>query len=87
MDKLDLPDALDVIYSYIVDDASPTFVSAMGEATFRHETRERLDTALNRPLDPDEAKQYDRERWGMQAGSVPQAVKDETWGKAYGEPH
>ena len=67
MDKLDLPDALDVIYSYVLDDSSPTFVSAMGEATFRHEARERLETALNRPVDPKAAEQYDREQFGMSA--------------------
>lgn len=57
------PDALDVIYSMMIDEG-------VGIDVPRHKVRERLDEVLNRPFDPEEALEYDRARWAAQNEAV-----------------
>ena len=72
LETLPLAAGLDVIYALILDEADPP----------RREARERLDQALERPLEPDQAEQYDRERWGLDAEALAQAErKDRMFGE------
>ena len=62
--ELDLGDALAVIYSFVIDDARPTYIAADGSSGWRREDRARFDRFLETPSDPEKAKQYERDRWG-----------------------
>lgn len=45
--------------------------------------RQRIRTALNetllRPVDPDEAEQWDRDRWGMTAEALSHQQQQDAW--------
>lgn len=56
--ELPISEALSVVYSYLIDEAS-----YVGEVTVAV-IRERIDEVLNEPADPIKAEQWKRERWG-----------------------
>ncbi|HWF25178.1 MAG TPA: hypothetical protein VG275_07015 [Solirubrobacteraceae bacterium] len=59
------------MYALILDDSTPP----------RHEARRRVDEVLERPLDPELAEEYDRERWGTGPEAIEAAaVKDAMFG-------
>lgn len=63
------------MYALILDDR--------GEGLTRHQARARVDDALARPLDEQEAEEYDRERWGLGDDAVrAAAAKDAMFGGA-----
>jgi hypothetical protein len=52
-------DALDAIYSMIIDEVGVT------PEVPRFKVRERVDEVLNRPYDPEEAREYDLQMWAL----------------------
>jgi hypothetical protein len=53
-------DALDVIFSLMVDEIP------VGPESPRWKIREKVNEVLNRPFDPDEAREYDLQLWAKQ---------------------
>jgi len=45
----------------------------------RHEARMQLNEVLERPLDPDEAEEWDRDRWGMTGAALQEQARQEDW--------
>lgn len=45
----------------------------------RHEARMALNEFLERPLDPDEAEEWDRDRWGMTGAAWQEQARQEDW--------
>ena len=77
---LPLSDGLDVIYALVVEDANGL--------VDRGEIRTKLDLALNRPLDPEDAAEYDRANWGLDAEAIAAEANmaNMPGGTTYGEP-
>ena len=57
---LEFPRALDVVYVLMLDEIEGP----------RPRVREAWQEILHRPLDPEEAAEYDRERWGTSREAV-----------------
>jgi len=69
-----------VIYALVVEDANGL--------VDRGEIRTKLDLALNRPLDPEDAAEYDRANWGLdaEAQAAEANMANVPGGTTYGEP-
>ena len=62
-------------YALLLDEATA------GGAMSRQEARSKIDAALVRPFDEEEAEQYDRDRWGMSDEALAaQAANDAYFG-------
>lgn len=52
-----------------------------GEAS-TFQTRTEIDKVLERPLDEEEAEQFDRDNWGLSPEAIEAAaIKDSLWGE------